>query len=107
MEHIAQKLRKAYDLIAHADTTEISAYMLAVDEAQGYIAEALDLVEALPPQFFEDKEGCKFYIDSEQVSCQEFNDYFNTHDVGWEEDWEEQHDGTYTIYKIYRDDARS
>ena len=45
MENIAQKLRKAYDLLLNADTTDIDAYYLAVEEAQGYIAEALDLVD--------------------------------------------------------------
>lgn len=44
-ETIAQKLRKAYDLIANADTSDIDAYYLAVEEAHGYIAEALDLVD--------------------------------------------------------------
>ena len=57
---------------------------------------------------FDDDDGrTKFYIDSEQVSCEKFNDYFNAHDVGWEEDCEQQYDGSYTIYKIYKDDARS
>jgi hypothetical protein len=45
MENIAQKLRKAYDLLLNADTTDIDAYYLAVEEAQGYIAEALDLAD--------------------------------------------------------------
>ena len=45
MENIAQKLRKAYDLLLNADTTDIDAYYLAVEEAQGYIAEALDIVD--------------------------------------------------------------
>ena len=44
-EQIAQKLRKAYELILNADTTDIDAYCLAVEEAHGYIAEALDLVD--------------------------------------------------------------
>jgi hypothetical protein len=45
MESLAQKLRKAYDLIATADTSDIDAYYLAVEEAQGYIAEALDMAD--------------------------------------------------------------
>ena len=45
MENIAQKLRKAYDLIANADTTDIDAFYLAVEEAHGYLAEALDMAE--------------------------------------------------------------
>ena len=45
MEHIAQKLRKAYDLIATASNTDIDAYCRAVEEALGYIADALDMVE--------------------------------------------------------------
>ena len=45
METVAQKLRIAYDLIVNADTTDIDAYYLAVEEALGYIAEALDLAD--------------------------------------------------------------
>ena len=45
MENIAQKLRKAYDLIATANTNDIDAYYLAVEEALGYIADALDLLD--------------------------------------------------------------
>lgn len=45
METLAQKLRKAYELIANADTTDIGAYYLSVQEAQGFIAEALDMVD--------------------------------------------------------------
>ena len=45
MEHIAKKLRKAYDLIATASNTDIDAYCLAVEEALGYIADALDLLD--------------------------------------------------------------
>lgn len=45
MEQIAQMLRKAYTLIQDADTTDIDAFYLAVEEAQGYIAEALDLTD--------------------------------------------------------------
>ena len=45
MENIAQKLRKAYDLIVTADNTDIDAYYLAVEEALGYLADALDLAD--------------------------------------------------------------
>lgn len=45
METIAQKLRRAYDLIATADSTDTDAYYLAVEEALGYIADALDMVD--------------------------------------------------------------
>lgn len=45
MEDIAKLLREAYKLIQEADTTDIDAFYLAVEEAQGYIAEALDLVD--------------------------------------------------------------
>lgn len=44
-ETIAQKLRQAYNLIAEANTNDIDAYCLAVEEAHGFIAEALDLVD--------------------------------------------------------------
>jgi hypothetical protein len=44
-ETIAQKLRKANDLLANADTTDFDAYYLAVEEAHGYIADALDIVD--------------------------------------------------------------
>jgi hypothetical protein len=44
---IAQGLREAYyeGLIEEADKTDIDAFYLAVEEAQGFIAEALDLAE--------------------------------------------------------------
>ena len=45
MEQIAKLLREAYKIIQEADTTSIDAYYLAVEEAQGFIAEALDLAE--------------------------------------------------------------
>ncbi len=35
---------------------------------------------------FEDDGNTKFYIDGNDVSCEKFNDYFNTHDVGWQEE---------------------
>ena len=44
-EAVAKLLRQAYTLIAEADMTDIDAYCLAVEEAHGFIAEALDLVE--------------------------------------------------------------
>lgn len=45
MEQIAQALREAYKLIQEADTTDIDAFYLSVEQAQGFIAEALDLVD--------------------------------------------------------------
>ena len=45
METLAQKLRKAYDLIADADRNDFDAFYLSVEEAHGYIAEALDMVD--------------------------------------------------------------
>jgi hypothetical protein len=45
MEQIAKLLRQAYKLVQEADTTSIDAYYLAVEEAQGFIAEALDLAD--------------------------------------------------------------
>lgn len=50
MEQIAQALREAYKLIQEADTTDIDAFYLAVEEAQGYIAEALDLIDSPTPK---------------------------------------------------------
>lgn len=45
MNEIAKLLREAYVLLRDADTTDIDAYYLSVEEAQGFIAEALDKVE--------------------------------------------------------------
>lgn len=45
MEEIAKLLREAYTLIQEADTTDIDAFYLAVEEAQGFIAEALDIAD--------------------------------------------------------------
>ena len=47
MNEIASLLRQAYNLISEADTTSIDAYYLAVEEAQGFIAEALDLCDSV------------------------------------------------------------
>ena len=46
MNEIASLLRQAYNLITEADTTSIDAYYLAVEEAQGFIAEALDIADS-------------------------------------------------------------
>lgn len=43
---IADCLRKSYECIQKADTSNIDAYYLAIQEAQGYIAEALDIADA-------------------------------------------------------------
>jgi hypothetical protein len=45
MEEIAKLLREAYTLIQEADTTDIDAFYLSVEQAQGFIAEALDIVD--------------------------------------------------------------
>lgn len=104
MENIAQKLRKAYDLLLNADTTDIDAYYLAVEEAQGYVAEALDMCDSPERgQVFPDDGNTKFFIDDEEVSCEKFNDFFNAHDTGWCEGTDEY--GTLRL-TIYRDDAR-
>ena len=47
MKEIAKLLREAYKAIQEADTSSIDAYYLAVEEAQGFIAEALDLAEGV------------------------------------------------------------
>ena len=103
MENIAQKLRKAYDLIATANTNDIDAYMLAVEEAHGFIAEALDICDSPERErTFVDDGKTKFYLDDDEVSCEKFNDFFNAHDVGWGEWTDEQ--GTNHVV-IYTDDA--
>lgn len=45
MEQIAKLLRQAYNILQEADTSNIDAFYLAVEEAQGFIAEALDLAD--------------------------------------------------------------
>jgi hypothetical protein len=47
MNELSSLLRQAYELIRDADTTDIDAYYLAVEEAQGFIAEALDLSDSI------------------------------------------------------------
>lgn len=47
MNNLSNLLRQAYELIRDADTTDIDAYYLAVEEAQGFIAEALDLSDSI------------------------------------------------------------
>jgi len=105
MEHIAQKLRKAYNLLADADTNDIDKFYLSVEEAHGFIAEALDMVDNAPPmpQTFEDDGNTRFFIDEQEVSCEKFNDFFNAHDTGWCEGTDEY--GTLRL-TIFTDDAR-
>jgi predicted nucleic acid-binding protein len=45
LDEIEQKLQEAYRLIREADTTDIDAFYLAVEEAQGYVAESLDMMK--------------------------------------------------------------
>jgi hypothetical protein len=105
MEALAQKLRKAYDLIANADTSDIDAFYLAVEEAHGFIAEALDMVDNPERErMFVDDGRTVFFIDEHEVSCDEFNDYFDLHDVGWEEEVDYQ---GRLLVTIHTDDARS
>jgi hypothetical protein len=47
MNNLASLLRQAYELLRDADTTSIDAYYLAVEEAQGFIAEALDIADSV------------------------------------------------------------
>lgn len=51
---------------------------------------------------FEDDGRTKFFLDSDEVSCEQFNDFFLAHDVGW---GEEIKDGVLHL-TIYRDEAR-
>lgn len=103
METLAQKLRKAYTLIAEASRDDIDSFYLAVEEAHGYIAEALDMVDS-EDRIFKYNDKTKFFIDEHEVSCVEFNDYFDSHDVGWQE--EMTLDGT-LLLTIFTDDTRS
>jgi hypothetical protein len=45
IEQLAKLLRQAYNAIGDADTSDIHSYYLAVEEAQGFIAEALDIAD--------------------------------------------------------------
>lgn len=45
-ETIAKNLRKAYDLILNADKNDFDAFYLSVEEAHGYIAETLDMIDS-------------------------------------------------------------
>ena len=52
---------------------------------------------------FADDGNTKFFLDDDQVSCEEFNDFYYAHDTGWCEDVDEY--GT-VLLTIFRDDAR-
>ena len=52
---------------------------------------------------FADDGNTKFFLDDDQVSCEEFNDFYYAHDTGWCEDVDEY--GT-MLLTIFRDDAR-
>lgn len=52
---------------------------------------------------FADDGKTKFFLDGDEVTCQEFNDFYYAHDTGWCED--ENEDGE-LILTIFRDDAR-
>lgn len=45
INEIENKIQEAYKLIREADTTDIDAFYLAVEEAQGFIAESLDMLK--------------------------------------------------------------
>lgn len=47
MNRIKNNLQAAYDLITNADTSEIDAFYLAVEEATGFLAEALDELDEM------------------------------------------------------------
>lgn len=52
METIAQALREAYKLLRQAQTEnnqDITEFFFAVEEATGFVAEALDLVDNYDP----------------------------------------------------------
>ena len=51
---------------------------------------------------FEDDGNTVFFLDNEKVSCEKFNEYFNTHDVGWC-DWLHD-DGITKCFQIFRDE---
>jgi formylglycine-generating enzyme required for sulfatase activity len=53
---------------------------------------------------FENDGNTKFYLDDDEVTCEQFNDFFNAHDTGWCEEADEY--GTLKL-TIFRDDARS
>ena len=51
MEQIAQALREAYKLLSEAqtaDSVDIDGLCLTIEEASGFVAEALDLVDNYP-----------------------------------------------------------
>lgn len=51
--------------------------------------------------FFDDGKT-KFYLDSDEVTAEKFNDFFYAHDVGWSE---EVKDGVLHL-TIFTDEAR-
>jgi hypothetical protein len=44
-EQIAKLLRQANDLLTNADRTDFDAFYLSVEEAHGFVAEALDIAD--------------------------------------------------------------
>ena len=48
MENVASLLRQAYKLMSEADTTDIDSFYLTMEEATGFVAEALDLADHPP-----------------------------------------------------------
>ena len=51
---------------------------------------------------FPDDDNTRFYLDDDEVSCEEFNKFFDDNDVGWGE-WADEYGTLHLV--IYRDDA--
>lgn len=51
---------------------------------------------------FENDGNTKFFLDSEEVTCEKFNDFYYAHDTGWCEEVDEY--GTLRL-TIFTDDA--
>lgn len=99
--------------IGDGDLTALEELLMAtpIESLVGYLPEeSVELINSMPigvpkqDRFFTDDGSTAFFIDDKQVSCEGFNDYFDAHDVGWQEDTRTWNGKPYTVLTIFTDD---
>ena len=89
------------ELLGDIDANLLIDY-LPEETVERFNSMPIGLLETEP--FFTDDGATAFFIDDKQVSCVAFNDYFDAHDVGWQEDTRTWNGKQYTVLTIFTDD---
>lgn len=106
MTAIEELLRSApyENLVGYLPEQTVNNINMGIQLADMTINDNAKFQEWLDSLPFKDDGNTRFFIDEDEVSCEEFNDYFDSHDTGWQEQVN-QH-GT-LVLTIFTDDARS